>query len=208
VGSGQWSSWSDNGYNLNNDAWGGGAGSQTIWARSGSNWGVVAKHPRSPGIKSYPHSGKGINRKLSSLRSITSTFNVSVPNNGDYETAYDIWANNNAYEIMLWTNWRGAVGPIASRYDQNGAVPDARNVNIGGHTWNVYRGSNGANAVFSFLRVGNTNSGTIDVLAVMNWLRIQGWWGDVTMGEAQFGFEISGTAGQAGFVSNFTVDYS
>jgi hypothetical protein len=153
-------------------------------------------------VKAYPHTGKTINRTLSSLRSISSSFNVTVPGDGDFETAYDIWANNFAYEVMIWTNQRGAVGPIAESYDANGAVPSARNVNVGGHTWNVYRGSNGSNAVFSFLRTSGTNSGTIDVLAVLNWLRTQGWWGDVTIGEIQFGFELSGTAGQSSFVCN------
>lgn len=202
VASGAFDSWTNNGYTLNNDVWGGGAGPQTIWARSGTNWGVVANHPRTSGVKAYPHTGKTINRTLSSLRSISSSFNVTVPGDGDFETAYDIWANNFAYEVMIWTNQRGAVGPIAESYDANGAVPSARNVNVGGHTWNVYRGSNGSNAVFSFLRTSGTNSGTIDVLAVLNWLRTQGWWGDVTIGEIQFGFELSGTAGQSSFVCN------
>ena len=145
------------------------------------------------GVKSYPHTGKTgqPHAQLARPRS-RSSFNVSVPGSGNYETAYDIWANNNAYEVMLWTNQNGAVGPIAESYDANGAVPAFRNVSVGGHTWNVYRGINGANAVFSFLRTGNTNSGTIDVLAVLNWLRTQGWWGDVTVGDVQFGFEISG----------------
>ncbi len=208
VASGQWDSWTDGGYTLNNDVWGSGAGPQTIWARTGTNWGVVADHPRTSGVKSYPHTGRTLNRTLSSLSSVSSSFNVSVPGDGDYSTAYDIWADNNAYEVMLWTNQSGAVGPIASSYDANGAVPDARNVNVGGNTWNVYRGSNGSNAVFSFLRTSTTNSGTVDVLAVLNWLRSQGWWGDVNVGDIQFGFEISGTAGQSSFVCNsFSLAY-
>jgi hypothetical protein len=153
-------------------------------------------------VKSYPHTGRAINRTLSSLGSLSSSFNVTVPADGDYETAYDIWANNNAYEVMIWANQKGAVGPIAETYDSNGAVPSARNVSAGGHTWNVYRGSNGSNAVFSFLRTSATNSGTIDVLAVLTWLRTQGWWGDVTVGEVQFGFELTGTAGQSSFTCN------
>ncbi len=202
VATGAFDSWTNNGYTLNNDVWGGGAGPQTIWARTGTNWGVVANHPRTSGVKSYPHTGKTINRTLSSLASLTSSFNVSVPGDGDYETAYDIWANNNAYEVMIWENEKGAVGPIAESYDANGAVPSARNVSAGGSTWNVYRGSNGSNAVYSFLRTSATNSGTVDVLGVLNWLRTQGWWGDVTVGEVQFGFELSGTAGQSSFVCN------
>lgn len=209
VASGQWDSWTNNGYTLNNDVWGSGAGPQTIWARTGTNWGVVANHPRTSGVKSYPHTGRTLNRTLSSLSSVSSSFNVSVPADGDYETAYDIWANNNAYEVMIWTNQHGAVGPIAASYDSNGAVPSASNITVGGHTWNVYRGSNGSNAVYSFVRTAGTTSGTVDVLAVLNWLRTQGWWGDVTLGDVQFGFEITGTAGQSGFTSNsFSIDYS
>ena len=209
TATGQWDSWTNNGYTLNNDVWGSGAGSQTIWARTGTNWGVVANHPRTSGVKAYPHSAKTLNRKLSSLSSVSSSFNVTVPSDGDYETAYDIWANNNAYEVMIWTNQHGAVGPIAETYDSNGAVPSARNITVGGHTWNVYRGSNGSNAVYSFVRTAGTNSGTVDVLAVLNWLRTNSWWGDVTVGDVQFGFELSGTAGQSGFVCNTcTITYN
>lgn len=208
VGSGQWDSWTNNGYTLYNNLWGSGAGSQTIWARGGTNWGVIANHPRTGAVKSYPNTGKTLNRTLSSLTSVSSSFNVSVPADGDYTTAYDIWADNHAYEVMLWTNQHGAVGPIAESYDANGAVPNVRSLSVGGHTWNVYRGSNGANAVFSFVRT-NTNSGTIDILAIMNWLRTSGWWGNVTVGELQFGFELTGTAGQSAFTTNsFSLSYS
>ena len=209
VDSGQWATWTGNGYTLYNDVWGSGAGSQTIWAKTGTNWGVVATHPRTSGVKSYPNSGKVLNRTLSSLATVSSSFNVSVPADGDYETTYDIWANNNAYEVMLWANKSGAVGPIAESYDQNGAVPAVRNLSVGGQTWNVYRGSNGANAVFSFVRTSNTNAGSINVLAVLNWLRTNSWWGDVTVGALQFGFEISGTAGQSSFTTNsMDISYS
>ncbi len=209
VASGSFDSWTNNGYTLNNDVWGSGAGPQTIWARTGTNWGIVANHPRTSGVKSYPHTGKTLNRTVSSLSSVSSSFNVSVPADGDYESAYDIWANSNAYEVMLWMNENGAVGPIAQSYDANGAVPSATNVSAGGHTWNVYRGSNGSNAVYSFVQTSKTNSGTIDVLSVFNWLRTQGWWGDVTIGDIQFGFEVTGTAGQSNFTCNsFGITYA
>ncbi len=208
-GTGAWDTWTNNGYTVINDVWGSGAGPQTIWARTGTNWGVIANHPMTSGVKSYPHTGKTINRTVSSLATLTSTFNVTVPGSGNYESAYDIWANNNAYEVMLWMNQNGAVGPIADTYDANGAVPAFRSVSLGGQTWNVYRGSNGSNAVYSFLRTGNTNSGTVDVKAIMTWLRTQGWWADVTIGELQFGFELSGTNGTASFTDNsFSITYS
>jgi hypothetical protein len=144
-------------------------------------------------VKSYPHAGRSIGRSLSSLGGVSSSFNVSVPGSGAYETAYDIWANNNAYEIMLWMNKTGAVGPIGG-YQTT--------VSVGGHTWDVYKGSNGANAVFSFLRHGNTSSGSVDIKAVLNWIRSAGWFGDVTLGDVQFGFEITSSSGGMNFISN------
>ena len=76
-------------------------------------------------------------------------------------------------------------------------------------TWNIYRGSNGSNAVYSFVRTSKTNASTVDLLAVFNWLKTQGWWGDVTVGDIQFGFELTGTAGQSDFVDNsFSITYN
>ncbi|ATY12003.1 hypothetical protein CU254_17180 [Amycolatopsis sp. AA4] len=188
----KWATWSNGGYTVRNDVWGSGAGPQTIWANSGGNFGVWADHPGTGGIKSYPHSAKNVGRTLSSLSSVTSAFAVNRPGSGAYETAYDIWAGNNAYEIMLWMNKQGAVGPLGTRQTT---------VSVGGHTWDVYRGSNGSNAVFSFVRTSNTDSGRVDVLAVLNWIKARGWYGDVTLGEVQFGFEITSSPGG----SNFTV---
>jgi Glycosyl hydrolase family 12 len=189
----QWATWSNGGYTLYNDVWGGGAGPQTIWANSYSNWGVRANHPNTGGVKSYPNVTKYIDRSLSSLGSLTSNFNVTVPNAGAYESAYDIWANNNAYEIMLWMNKTGAVGPLGS-YQTS--------VSVGGHSWSVYKGSNGSNQVFSFVRSGNTSSGSVDIRAVLNWIRSAGWFGDVTVGNVQFGFEITSSNGGLDFTTN------
>ncbi|QXV57069.1 hypothetical protein CVV72_08650 [Amycolatopsis sp. TNS106] len=189
----KWGSWSNGGYTVRNNVWGGGSGPQSIWANSYSNFGVWANHPNTGGVKSYPHSAKNVGRQLSGLRSLSSSFNVSRPGGGAYATAYDIWANNNAYEIMLWMNKQGAVGAIGSK---------ETTVSVGGHTWDVYRGSNGANAVFSFLRTSNTNAGSVDVLAVLNWIKNRGWYGDVTVGEVQFGFEITSSSGGMNFTSN------
>jgi Glycosyl hydrolase family 12 len=189
----QWGSWTNGGYTLYNDIWGSGAGPQTIWANSYSNWGVWANHPNTGGVKSYPNASIGVNKTLSSLSSVKSSFNVTVPNSGAYETAYDIWANNNAYEIMLWMNKTGAVGPLGTSQGS---------LTLGGHTWTVYKGSNGVNAVFSFVRSGNTSSGTVDILAVLNWIQGKGWFGNVTLGNVQFGYEITSSSGGLNFVTN------
>jgi len=189
----KWGTWSNGGYTVRNDVWGSGAGSQSIWANSYSNWGVTANHPNTGGVKAYPHSAKNVNKRLSAIGSVKSSFNVSAPGSGAYTTAYDIWCNNNAYEIMLWMNKRGAVGPIGSKQTT---------ASVGGHTWDVYKGSNGSNQVFSFVRTSNTNSGTVDIKAVLNWIKGKSWFGDVTLGEVQFGFEITSSSGGLNFTSN------
>ena len=189
----KWATWSEGGYTIRNDVWGSGAGPQSIWANSHSNFGVWSNQPSTGGVKSYPHSAKNVGKRLSALSRVSSSFNVTRPGSGAYETAYDIWADNNAYETMLWMNKQGAVGPLGSK--QTTAT-------VGGHTWDVYRGSNGSNAVFSFVRTSNTNAGTVDVLAVLNWIKARGWFGDVTLGEVQFGFEITSSSGGLNFTTN------
>jgi hypothetical protein len=196
----RWGTWNNGGYTLYNNIWGNGYGPQTIWANSYSNWGVWANHPNTGGIKSYPNSNREVNRRLSSLNSVSSSFNVTVPGSGAYTSAYDIWANNHTYEIMLWMNKVGPVGPLGSFQT---------NASVGGHSWAVYRGSNGANEVFSFVRQSNTNSGTVDVLAVMNWIRARGWYGDVTLSRVQFGYEITSSSGGMDFRTNsYSVNFS
>ncbi|WP_394903544.1 GH12 family glycosyl hydrolase domain-containing protein [Clostridium butyricum] len=190
-----WGEWKTNGYTIRNDIWGEGAGPQSIWANSESDWGVWSAHPNTGGIKSYPHAEKVINKNLSDIKTLTSNFNVTVPTNGvAMETAYDIWLNNNAYEVMLWMNSYGDVKPISYNYDSYGnAVPYYWGVPVGGHTWNVYRGNNGGNEVFSFVRVdGNIRSGTVDLQEILNWIKdVPEWYGDVYLGQVQFGYEIT-----------------
>jgi len=181
--SAQYGSWSNGGYTLNNNVWGQGAGPQTIWANSYSNWGVSSDQPNTSGVKSYPEVIKTFNAPVSSFSSITSSFNDSMPSAGNFESAYDIWADNNADEIMLWTYTQN-VGPLGS-YQATATV--------GGSSWNIYRGSNGSNAVFSFVRNGNETSGSVDIKAVFNWLSGAGWLSNATLNSVDFGWEISST---------------
>ncbi|MGW1751573.1 glycoside hydrolase family 12 protein [Streptomyces sp. NPDC002092] len=190
----QYGSTSLNGYTLYNDVWGSGAGSQCIWANSGTNWGVWADHPNTGGIKSYPNATKAINKSITSLGSLSSSYNVSVPSSGAYETAYDIWDTNHRYEIMLWMNKTGAVGPLGTSQG---------NVTLGGHSWTVYKGNNGSNDVFSFVRSSNSSSGTVDILPILKWIKdTKGWFGNVTVGDVQFGFEITSSSGGLNFIVN------
>jgi hypothetical protein len=191
----QWANWNDGPYTIYNNIWGSGAGSQSIWANSYRNWGVRANHPNTGGVKSYPNVSRSLNRRLSAIGQLRSSYSVTVPSSGAYATAYDIWADNHRYEIMIWMTKTGPVGPISR------GRPEAVTA-IGGHTWEVHRGSNGANEVFSFVRQSNANTGTVDIKAVLDWIRAQGWYGDVTIGEVQFGYEITSSVGNLAFTTN------
>ncbi|MFJ7065774.1 hypothetical protein [Streptomyces sp. NPDC101115] len=190
-----WGSTSLDGYKLYNNVWGSGAGSQCVWANSGTDWGVWADHPNTGGIKSYPNATKTINKTIDSLGRLTSNYNVSVPSSGAYNTSYDIWDTDHQYEIMLWVNYNGAVGPIGSYQG---------NVTLGGHNWNVYKGTNGSNQVFSFLRTSDSHSGTVDVKPILDWIAYaKGWMpGNETIGDVQFGYEITSSSGGLDFHTN------
>ena len=203
--SAQWGTWTNGGYTLYNNIWGSGAGSQTIWANSYSNWGIWANHPNTGGIKSYPNSTRNVNRVLGSLNSLTSSIGVSSPSGGAWTSAFDIWDNNHQHEIMLWMNYTsnsngsGNIKPISYNWNSSGnPVPVFTNVSVGGATWNVFRGSNGSNNVYSFLRTTKTNNTTVDIRAIANWIRNQGWFGNITIGDVQFGYEITSSYGTNG----------
>jgi hypothetical protein len=201
------------GYVVRNNVWGEGPGPQTIWANSFAQWGVHADHPDTTGIKAYPHSGRAVHRRLSKLRACTSRFGVAVPGAGSYNTAYDIWCEKHAYEIMLWVNWRGKMGPIARSWDATGkAAVEVTGVTVGGHTWDIYKGTNGANVVITFMCASPANAGEVDVKAVLDWIKTRGWFdqtqgGDVLLDEVQFGWEIASSAGGLDFaVNDFSVE--
>lgn len=191
----QWGNWQPgDGYIVYNNIWGSGAGSQCIAADSGSSWTVTADHPNTGGIKSYPNAKWIVDRQIEDINTLTSSYNVSVPSSGAYNTAYDVWDENYDHEIMLWMNWTGPVGPLGSYVGS---------VSLGGHGWDVYRGSNGHNNVYSFLRHGDSTSGWLDILPILDWITGQGWMSqDDVIGDVQFGYEITSSAGGLEFTTH------
>jgi Ricin-type beta-trefoil lectin domain-like/Glycosyl hydrolase family 12 len=190
----QWGNWSSGGWTLYNNIWGSGAGSQCIWANSPTNWGVDANHPNTGGVKSYPNLTRFYGRQVSQMGTATSSFNVTVPTSGvAFASTYDVWSNDNAHEIMLWMNRFGPVGAIGSFQTT---------VTVGGHTWDFYLGGHSGITVYSFLRQGNVSSGTVDIRAISQWLVNRGTMPNVTIGNVQFGFEITSSAGGREFTVN------
>ncbi|GGX97504.1 hypothetical protein GCM10010358_58990 [Streptomyces minutiscleroticus] len=83
-------------------------------------------------------------------------------------------------------------------------------VTLGGHTWTVHKGNNGANEVLSFLRTSDSSSGTVNILPILKWIKdTKGWRGNETIGDVQFGYEITSSSGGLDFTTdNLTVNSS
>lgn len=187
TSSDRYASYGNGGYTIYNDEWGSGYGSQTLWANTYKDWGVYSTQPATSGVKSYANVSRGVGTALNSLHSATSTYAVTLPGVGDWEAAYDIWLNGSSYEVMLWVDKHGNVGPLGS---------SVGTLSLDGRTWTVYAGSNGSNAVYSFVLSGNSTSGTVNILNLLKWMQnTKGYFSNPTLSTVQFGFEISGTGG-------------
>jgi hypothetical protein len=185
----QWGNRNYGAYTVYNNIWGSGAGSQTVSAVDQSHWWVDANHPNTGGIKSYPNVSYTLGQPVSSMPRVTSSVSFNAPTGGNgvaYTATYDVWGNGHDHEIMIWLNKIGPVGPLG-RYETT--------VNVGGHTWDYYRGNNGANEVYSFVRTTNTSSATVDITAISQWLYNTGRMPNVRIDQIQFGYEITSSSG-------------
>ncbi|KAI0826590.1 concanavalin A-like lectin/glucanase domain-containing protein [Trametes gibbosa] len=169
---GQWDTVAAGQYSLLLDQWGkdgATSGSQcaSLVSLSGSTiaWKTTWQWAGGSGVKSFTNVqlNQGINKQLSAIKSMPTTWKWSQSASGTVvaDVAYDLFTaarvgGANANEIMIWLANFGA-GPISSQYGADGQpVPVAAGVSLAGHAWNLYSGSNGANAVFSFLPASGT----------------------------------------------------
>jgi len=173
--------------------------SQRLTAYNPGDWGVSADMPASnTAVVSYPDVGQIYTTSgdtpdpLSSFNSITSSFTEYGPGSGggdDYEAAYDIWAgtgsHNYAQEIMLWVDTQG----------QTPAGSKVGTADIGGVRYSVW--SEHDNPV-SLARTSNESSGTVNLLAALDWLESHGYMPQGSgLNEVDFGWEICSTGGSA-----------
>ncbi|KIK57430.1 glycoside hydrolase family 12 protein [Collybiopsis luxurians FD-317 M1] len=164
---GQWDTATSGNYELILDQWGlsgasSGSDCASITSLSGSTiaWTTSWTWVGGTGVKSFTNIqlNAGINRQLSAISTIQSTWNWKQTSSGTVvaDVAYDLFTSNSAggsatNEIMIWLANYNA-GPISSSYNSAGQPnPIATGISLAGHTWNLYSGSNGANAVWSFL---------------------------------------------------------
>jgi hypothetical protein len=178
-------------YYVNNNLWGqsSGSGWQCVWdTRNGSTigWGTSWSWSNQPSqVKSFSStvlgwhwgwktSGHELPVRLNAGRDIFTEARYRVSGSGTMNVAYDLWLhdipnpdwpNNPTDEIMIWTYRSGGAGPLGTLQGS---------VNIGGATWDLYRGNIGWN-VFSFIRRSNTTSVTLHLQDFLNNLIGRGW---------------------------------
>jgi hypothetical protein len=104
--------------------------------------------------------------QLSSI-SAANTSTTDTFNSGTFDASYDIWVNDTTNvsgvektEIMIWLNHNGSIQPIGSQ--------EASNVSLGGYTWNVWTGNNGANNVESYVATSAISSFSGNVMVWIN----------------------------------------
>jgi Ricin-type beta-trefoil lectin domain-like len=199
----KFATWTSGSYTVANDVWGPSPGPQTIWANSGSNWGVFTDQSGSTSIQSYPHvEFNSVNSAVNSLPTINSSFNGTAPSGSSYDFAYDIWLNGSTYEVMIWNQWVNTK-PIAKSYNAQGqAIPTYTNITIDGITYDVYTGTGGSGPCMSFLRHNQVGSGTINITDILKWINTTGWYNNPTLRSIQNGWEIIKTSGQQNFTMN------
>lgn len=185
-------------YYVTNNLWGAGSGSgwQCSWDnwQSGDTigWGTTWDWSgQSNSVKSYSsvvlgwhwgwqRPGTELPVRVGDNRSVPTTWSYSVSGSGTMNVAYDLWlhtqsnpdwSNNPSDEIMIWPYRSGGAGP-AGTYQTT--------VNLGGGTWDLYRGwidaGNGVGwNVFSFVRTSNTSSVNFNLRDFTNNLVGRGW---------------------------------
>jgi hypothetical protein len=149
--------------------------------------------------------GSTLPMQVSRIRSATSSINYRYTG-GTYNASYDIWLDPtpktngvNQMEIMIWFNRQGSIQPIGSAVGTT---------NVGGRTWQVWRGNNGGNNVISYVAPSPINSWSFSVLDFINDVRNRGaitnsWY----LTSIQAGFEPwNGGVGLA--VDNFSASVS
>ncbi|MCM0675588.1 cellulose binding domain-containing protein [Micromonospora phytophila] len=116
--------------------------------------------------------GTNLPIQVSQISSATSSISYRYVSGAVYNASYDIWLDPtpkrdgvNQMEIMIWLNRQGAIQPIGSPVGTTTLV---------GRTWEVWRGSNGANNVISYVAPSPVSSLDFSVLDFINDVKNRG----------------------------------
>ncbi|KAI7308120.1 hypothetical protein KC315_g13508 [Hortaea werneckii] len=113
--------------------------------------------------------------QLSSISSMQSSWDWKYTGDSlTADVAYDMFTSSSAdgseeFEVMVWLANLNA-GPISSSYSASGDAETIATPNVAGYDWSLYKGSNGAQTVYSFLPSDNINSFSGDVYEFFTYL--------------------------------------
>ena len=183
----------DGRFDLYNNEWNTSAnpGPQTICGNSESDWQVTStQRAGNTEVLTYPSVQLNYNGTkgyaLSTFTSMTSSYaeTMNAVSGTDAEAAYDIWINGLNKEVMVWVDNHG----------QTPAGSMVATTTFSGATWDLYETSD--RSYMAFVRQGNASSGTVDLLAALQYLENRG---DLAasdvLWQVNFGWEICSTAG-------------
>jgi hypothetical protein len=185
----------DGRFDLYNNEWNTSAtpGPQTICGNSESDWQVTStQRADNTEVLTYPSVQLNYNGTngypLTKFTAMTSSYTetMNAVSGTDAEAAYDIWINSLKKEVMIWVDNHG----------QTPAGSKVATTTFSGATWDLYVTSN--RSYMAFVREGNAPSGTVDILAALNYLEGRGdLSGSDVLWQVNFGWEICSTAGAA-----------
>jgi glycosyl hydrolase family 12/cellulose binding protein with CBM2 domain len=133
---------------------------------------------------------------------VTTSWSTTQTGSGAYDVAYDIWYNQtptttgqpNGTEMMVWLNHNGSVQPFG--------VQVASNVSIGGHTYNIWYGTQSVWDTVTYemtsgtMSVSNLDIGTLTQDMVSRGYTKSSWY----LIDVEAGFEL--WQGGAGLATN------
>lgn len=182
---------------------------QTLTANSNSDWSVAANMAAgNQAVVSYPDTQitltlpPGVTPPLTQFgTSLVSTYAQGDPSGvgQDYEWAYDLWLSpqgtgawQNDTEFMIWTDNHGQT-PGGQDTGITYQSPDGTQYEL----WLRGPSSNSsAYGTITLVRVGNAQSGSVDIDAAMNWLERNGYVNSGTsFDQIDYGLEIASTGG-------------
>ncbi|KAI7691729.1 hypothetical protein KC353_g18963, partial [Hortaea werneckii] len=113
--------------------------------------------------------------QLSSISSMKSSWDWKYTGDSlTADVAYDMFTSSSAdgseeFEIMVWLANLNA-GPISSSYSASGDAETIATPTVAGYDWSLYKGSNGAQTVYSFLPSDSINSFSGDMYEFFTYL--------------------------------------
>lgn len=197
------------------NAWSNGHGAQQMTVYSYHDWQVTATDGPSPTaeILTYPDTSfnyydaaSPARYNIRDLNSVTSSYSETMPplaDNYTAEAAYDVWLNNWATEVMVWTdvhyqgvNCNGAWTPECSGGTRLGTWM------FGTQQWSLWDNGNGVSGFYMWLPDDGPRdsvsepSGKIDLLGMLRQTAVSGGFSpSSTLTAIQFGWEIASTNG-------------